>query len=129
MHNKTNYHNKIVGSIGEKLAVKYLKKNRYKILKTNFKTCYGEIDIVAEKDNTLSFVEVKTRTTTTFGEPFFAVTEHKKTKLIRSAYVYLYKYFKQDSSAQIDIISINLTGSLKFMKLEHMKNTVWLDPF
>ena len=53
--------NKIEGEKGEILARQYLKKNNYKILQTNYKNKIGEIDIIAEKNGKICFVEVKER--------------------------------------------------------------------
>ena len=54
--------NNIIGKSGEEKAIVYLKKNRYKILETNYKNALGEIDIICRKRKTIIFVEVKSRT-------------------------------------------------------------------
>ena len=61
-------HNQL-GIEGEKEAVKFLKKKGYKILRTNFRYLKHEVDIIAEHDNLLIVIEVKTRTTRDFGDP------------------------------------------------------------
>ena len=74
-----NFHKKILGREGEDLTVKYLKKHRYKILKRNFKTPFGEADIVAmSPDGYTCFVEVKARETDAFGLPTEAVDRRKR---------------------------------------------------
>ena len=77
-----------LGIKGEKLAQKFLKKNKYKILETNYKCQIGEIDIVATKNNFLVFVEVKTRQSAKFGLPREAVDEYKQHKLKTLALYY-----------------------------------------
>ncbi|QPJ63835.1 MAG: YraN family protein [Candidatus Nitronauta litoralis] len=73
------------GQDGEKRAVKFLKKNKYRILETNFTTKAGEIDIVAEQGGVLVFVEVKSRADNEHGHPLDAVTSAKQRKLIQVA--------------------------------------------
>ena len=63
---------------GEALAGKLLKKRGYKILKRNYVSKYGEIDIVAYDKGTISFVEVKTRQSENYGPPELAVTKEKR---------------------------------------------------
>ena len=71
--------NKILGRKGEDIACKYLKKHRYKILKRNYKTPFGEADIVAmSPDGYTCFIEVKTRESDAFGLPAEAVTREKQ---------------------------------------------------
>ncbi|MCH8158067.1 MAG: YraN family protein, partial [Nitrospinae bacterium] len=62
------------GKAGEKAAVAFLKKQGYRILKKNFRTAVGEIDIIAEQGRTVVFIEVKTRSGDKFGHPFEAIT-------------------------------------------------------
>ena len=57
-----NKHNKTLGNIGEKIAYMYLKILGFEIIKCNFRCKYGEIDLIAKKNKTIHFVEVKTRT-------------------------------------------------------------------
>ena len=74
-----NFHQKLLGRQGEDLTVKYLKRHRYKILKRNFKTPFGEADIIARSpDGYTCFVEVKARETDAFGLPTEAVDRRKK---------------------------------------------------
>ncbi len=70
--------NKSVGIKGENLAVKYLKKNGYKILERNWRTKFGEVDIIALKEDVIVFVEVKTSLTDIFGTPSDRVNYYKQ---------------------------------------------------
>lgn len=58
-----------IGALGEELAVEFLKGRGYCILARNYRCPYGEIDIIATKDRTVAFIEVKTRTSAIFGRP------------------------------------------------------------
>ena len=68
------------GIIGEKMAQKYLKDNKYEIIENNYYTRNGEIDIIASKNNYIIFVEVKTRTNEKYGRASEAVNKIKKIK-------------------------------------------------
>ena len=82
-HNET-------GSIGEKLAVEWLRKNGYTIKQVNWRFKHLEVDIIAEKGDTLHFIEVKTRTTTEFGNPEESITKLKMKNLKDAAEQYQY---------------------------------------
>jgi putative endonuclease len=95
-----------LGKKGEKLAINYLKKRGCSIRSSNFRTRLGEIDIVAEDNGTIIFVEVKTRTGTMYGAPYEAVTKIKQVQLSKVALEYLNQYDLNDSPARFDVISI-----------------------
>ena len=108
---------KLLGSRGEDLAVKFLKKKGYRILDRNFRTPLGEIDVIAEDRNTLVFVEVKTRTDDSFGRPFEAVTFRKKEKLRKAALSYL-KSSRKEMASRFDVLSIEVRGGES--RIEHI---------
>ena len=101
-----NFYKKFLGRVGEQKAVDFLKKKGYKILETNYKTHVGEIDIIAEDNGTLVFVEVKTRLNDDFGQPSEAVTIKKQTKYYKVATEYLARQNKTDSLCRFDVIEI-----------------------
>lgn len=79
-----------LGQYGEDLACKYLQAQGYQILARGFRfRRYGEIDIVANKDGVLSFIEVKTRSSQRYGKPAESVTLAKQRKIYRVAQYYL----------------------------------------
>ncbi|ACL06320.1 YraN family protein [Desulfatibacillum aliphaticivorans] len=98
------------GSRGEELAARFLKKQGYKILETNYRCALGEIDIIARHKKVLAFVEVKTRTSTAFGHPKSAVTPKKQRKISMVALEYLKKNRKLDQPARFDVVSILSDG-------------------
>lgn len=69
--------NKITGNKGETLAVEYLQMKGYKILQRNYRSKWGEIDIIAKADKVVVFVEVKTKSSDKFGEPWEMVNAWK----------------------------------------------------
>lgn len=96
-----------VGKLGEKLAAAWLLKGKFNILHRNWRFKHWEIDIIAEKENTLHFVEVKTRSNTDFGFPEEAVTSKKLDYLSDAATEFQYQNPQWDN-IQFDILSIML---------------------
>ena len=93
------------GRMGEELACRYLKKNGYKILERNFRKKFGEIDIVAQIDDFLCFIEVKTRKNSAYGLPCEFVTHSKRQKIIRTAYTYINeKHY--DGALRFDVVEV-----------------------
>lgn len=96
--------NQQVGAWGESAAAAYLEKRGYTLLARNQRTPYGEIDLLAEKDGFLHFVEVKTRTTSTFGPPEIAVTPRKQEHMRAAAEHYAAEHGIEHW--QIDVIAV-----------------------
>lgn len=96
---------KLLGSKGESLAARYLKKQGFAIIAHNYKTHMGEIDIIARDGETIVFVEVKTRSDETFCAPYESVNTAKRQKLKNAALLYLKKQ-KKELPARFDVISI-----------------------
>lgn len=98
--------NKITGTWGEAQACKYLKKKKYKILAQNYSNKFGEIDIIAFKDGTTVFVEVKTKTSLEFGRPCEMVDEIKQEKIRKTATLYLITNKLIDTPVRFDVIEV-----------------------
>ncbi len=99
--------NKILGNLGEDLAVKYLKKLHYKILFTQYRCRIGEVDIVAQaKDKTYVFVEVKTRNSLTKGLPREAVTVSKQRTIVKCAQLFILENKISGVSIRFDVIEV-----------------------
>jgi len=97
-------HNNL-GNFGEQLAVEYLAKKGYQILAKNWMFQHKEIDIIAKKPPFIVFVEVKTRRTNYFGEPFTFVNRKKQNFIIKAANEYILQN-DIDEEARFDIISV-----------------------
>ncbi|WP_370899054.1 YraN family protein [Chryseobacterium gossypii] len=108
------------GKKAEDLAAEYLLNNGYKILIRNFRFQKAEIDILAEKDNSIIAVEVKARSTDVFMLPQEAVTKNK-IKLIVSAANHYLEEFNRNDEIRFDIISV-LPGDNGNMIIEHIPN-------
>ena len=100
-----------LGATGEQIAVNHLKRLGYRIIEQNFRVRAGEIDIIAEQDGTLVFVEVKTRTDIRFGIPFESITASKKQHLSRVALEYMSRHDCHERPARFDVIGVQINGA------------------
>src|SRR6266496_3886555 len=95
-----------VGQEWERLAEKHLKKAGYRIRARNVRTKVGEIDLIAEENGVLCFIEVKGRRGLGFGLPEEAVTFEKQRRIFRAAEAYLQRERLRDTSCRFDVVSI-----------------------
>ena len=100
------------GKDSESRAVSFLKSKGYKILKRNYKTKFSEIDIIAEDQGVICFVEVKARHTNLFGEPSEAISIVKQRKIAKAAICYLRENNLLESLARFDVVSLLHTKDL-----------------
>ncbi len=98
--------NKKLGNYGEKLALKFLKKNHYTILETNYRIRCGEIDIIALDGDFVVFVEVKYRTNVLYGMPSEAVQNSKQRKIKMVASQYLLAHPELNDLIRFDVVQI-----------------------
>ena len=111
-----------IGAKGEGLAVEFLKAKKYSILGRNYKTKFGEIDIIASIHNILVFVEVKTRIGNTFGTPEEAVTPRKIREVVMTAEYYYLLHPDLPKSFRIDCVAIELYPDRALKELRHIEN-------
>jgi len=95
-----------LGKSGEETAIAYLKKKKFKVLERGFRFRRGEIDIIARDNDTVVFVEVKTRQSLEFGLPEESVTPLKQQQIRRLAEAYLATNNLYDVPCRFDIISL-----------------------
>ncbi len=111
-----------IGDLGEKLGAKLLKKEGYKILERNYVAEGCEIDIIAKREDTVVFVEVKTRSYKE-GEilsPASAVTPEKQRKIIKAAKSYA-AFCARDKALRLDVIEVILDGK-RAKEINHIEN-------
>ena len=112
-----------IGQLGEDIAVKYLEKHNYKILERNYRKPWGEIDIVAQQDDELIFVEVKAQNKEFEWRPEENITRHKKRQLSRIITTYLKaNKIPEDQNWRIDVLAIKLDFETKNAQIEHIQN-------
>lgn len=107
------------GYTGEEMAVNFLFQKGYRILERNWRCGHLEVDIIAEKDDYLVIVEVKTRKSSAFGEPEVFVDRQKQQRLIRAA-MYYAKFKCVTKEIRFDIISV--INSLEHQEINHIEN-------
>jgi putative endonuclease len=111
-----------LGRRGERAAVKFLKRMRYKILHCGYQILGGELDIVAVDRRTIVFVEVKTRASHDAGHPAEAVDAHKQKQLTHLALAYLRRHQLLNYRARFDVVAITWPSGQKHPTIEHVKN-------
>lgn len=119
-----------IGRIGEELVARWLKSKGYIIVRQNFRSDYGEIDIVAENPKTIAFVEVKTRKENSLTAPKDAVDLSKQRKLAITAKSFLQKANMYDMPYRFDIAEVTyVTGDdgLPKYSLNYIKNAFFYD--
>jgi putative endonuclease len=99
-----------LGKTGENLALGYLKSHSFSILETNFRSKFGEIDIIAKKNHCIYFIEVKTRSNLDHGAPFEAVNKRKIYHIKKAAQYYLLKNSYPDYKLKVGVFSILIEG-------------------
>lgn len=114
-------HNEL-GKLGEELAVEFLQKEGYEILETNWTFQKAEIDIIAQKENILAIVEVKTRSSLEFGLPQDFVKPKKIQLLVKAVNEYVVSK-NIDIEVRFDIIAIHKEG--KSFVIEHLKDAFY----
>lgn len=115
------YHNEL-GNMGEQLAAEYLLRNGYKVLARNWRFQKAEIDIIAQKENLLAIVEVKTRNSAFFGDPQDFVTPSKVKLLVKAANEYLISN-SIDLETRFDIIAVLKNKNVE--QIEHFENAFY----
>lgn len=95
-----------LGSRGEALAAKFLKKLGHRIVARSAKELGGEIDLVTRDGKTWVFVEVKTRTNAEHGEPWQAVGANKARRMTQGARQFLHRRKIRDAAMRFDVVSI-----------------------
>jgi len=113
-----------LGRTGERLAADALMNKGYHILERNFRCRHGEIDLVAEDEHDLIFVEVKARRGTSYGLPEDALTFFKRRKLLELASYYLDLHTCADRSWRIDVVAVQFSNGGKLEEIRIYQHAV-----
>lgn len=111
--------NREKGLKGELIAKSYLESKGYKILAMNYKKKYGEVDIIALDKETLVFIEVKTRTSTSYGYAYEAVNKRKQDRIIKASYLFIKENNYCNHQLRFDIIEVYMTEKIKVNHIEN----------
>jgi putative endonuclease len=101
---------KRTGNYGEAVVCAYLRNNGYEILEQNYTKPFGEIDIIAKRNDVLVFVEVKTRRYNSMIRGVYAVDDQKRKKIIKTADAFLSEY-EDYNSVRFDVAEVTVTNS------------------
>lgn len=113
-------HNQQLGALGERIAERWLRKHGYTILARRFRFGRRDIDLVAQRDTLVAFVEVKARQGDTFGDPVEAVHHRKQRELTKSARVWIDRHGRAGEHYQFDVVGILVADSR--VQVKHVTN-------
>lgn len=113
-------HNQRLGALGERIAERWLRKHGYQILARRFRHGRRDIDLIAQRDATVAFVEVKARRGAAFGDPVEAVHHRKQRELTRSAKVWIDRHGRDGELYQFDVVGILVDDAR--VQVKHVPN-------
>jgi len=114
---------KSLGNLGENLALKYLQNKGYKFIDRNFRSKFGEIDLILQDEDTLVFVEVKTRFGKSFGSPEEAITSKKINSLMKTSQYFELLNPNFGEKMRIDLVAVDFVpATKKLLNLRHLEN-------
>lgn len=116
-----------LGQEGENLAEICLKRKKYNIIERNWRSKFGEIDLVCSKKREIVFVEVKSRSSNLYGEAAEAIDDKKKQKLKLLAEAYLQKMRLENKTARFDIVTVMWEDKSRPPEIEHLENVLFFD--
>lgn len=111
-----------LGKQGENLAIEYYKKQGRTLVATNYRFHKGEVDLIVRDENSLIFVEVKTRKSDYYGSPSLAVSRQKQRQIIKVANAFIQEN-QLDLDVQFDVIAIVLNSYET--SIEHIPNAFY----
>lgn len=113
-----------LGALAESCAAQYLENKNYRVVTRNYRKPWGEVDIIAEKEGIVVFVEVKANRKEIAGfEPELRVNPYKQHKMVRIAKTFLSDYsFPADQPWQMDVLAVTFAAEKGVAKIRHYKN-------
>jgi putative endonuclease len=113
-----------IGQLGEAIAADFLLANGYTFLGRNWRSPYGEIDLIAFHDEVIAFVEVKTRRSRTLGPPEISITARKREHMRDSAEYYIQQHPELTNDWRIDVITVQIQSDLLPPLIDHFENVI-----
>ncbi|PZE28949.1 YraN family protein [Curtobacterium sp. MCBD17_034] len=115
-------HNRRTGAAGEDIAARWFEERGARVLDRNWRGPSGELDLVVRHGQTVAVVEVKTRTVTTAGHPFEAITRRKRTRLRRLAaeWCATHPRVARASAVRVDAVAVLMVGD--HVAVEHLED-------
>lgn len=113
-------HNQELGELGERIAARWLVWKGWAIRDRRFRNGHRDIDIVAQRQRLIAFVEVKARSGSTFGDPVEAVHWQKQRELRRSALVWISRHGVRGHEYRFDVVGVLITRAK--IRVKHVEN-------
>jgi len=108
------------------MARNFLQEKGYRILESNYRCPFGEIDIVAQDGDETVFVEVRTRQSTSYGTPEESLTLAKQQRLLAASQEYLQRYSMSGVDCRIDLVSVRIGPDSPVPSIDHLRHAVQL---
>jgi len=118
-------HRQNLGRWGETIAAEFLSRRGYTIVASNARTQYGELDLVARQGDVTVFVEVKTRSSASFGFPEESITTRKGEHLVEASQAYLQEHPEFDGDWRKNVIAIQRLDAEQEPLIKHIENAVF----
>ena len=118
-------HNQRFGALGERIAERWLTRKGWRIVYRRFVNGHRDIDLVAQRDSTIAFVEVKARKGSEFGDPVEAVHHRKQRELAKSAHVWIDRHGRAEELYRFDVVGVLVDGERVLVK--HVENAFSVD--
>lgn len=109
-------HNQRLGLLGEEIAARWLTRRGWRIVYRRFRNGRRDIDLVAQRDALVAFVEVKARKGARFGDPVEAVDHRKQRELVKSAHVWIDRHGRAEESYRFDVVGVLMDGERVLVK-------------
>ncbi len=113
-------HNQRLGFLGERIAERWLRRQGYRILARRFRVGHRDIDLIAQREGQVAFVEVKARQGAEFGDPVAAVHHRKQRELSKSARIWVDRHGRAGEHYRFDVVGILVTEGRVWVK--HIAN-------
>jgi putative endonuclease len=112
------------GVQGERVAERWLQTRGWRVIQRRFRSGHRDIDLIAQRDELVAFIEVKARSGTDFGDPVEAVNWKKRNELVRSASTWIDRHGRPGEVYRFDVIGVLLSGSR--VRVRHVENAFLL---
>ena len=112
-----------LGRKGENAAARFLEGKGYRILDRNYRTLRGEIDLIAFRDGTLAFVEVRSQTQPADIDPLYTVTPRKQARVVRAAHAYCTerRTLRPDATLRFDVVTVRFSPDGSQKDIRHIE--------
>ena len=113
-----------LGDFGERVAAAHLEAKGYRVIARSYRGREGQVDIIAQRDGVLAFVEVKTRRGDEFGSALEALGDTQARRLLAAADEFAQEHPGLPEDRRIDLIAIDLDSSGRVLSVEHVEGAV-----